>query len=117
MYKGLICNRIVVCRILGSRLGMFIVVFLWCMHKMRSACGSRRDSLLSSGDMVGFVYVTESGGKYMIIWVSSNEVLYGVSFVVQSSSGTVRMVIVSGFSYAARQAQCMAFYMFFLLCG
>ena len=71
---------------------------------MRSACDSRRGSLLSSGGMVGSVYVMESGGKYIITWVSSNIVLYGVSFVVHSSSGTVKMVIVSGFSFAASWA-------------
>ena len=81
---------------------------------MRSACGSRRGSLLSSGGMVGSLYVMESRGKYIITWVSSNIVLYGVSFVVHSSSGTVRMVIVSWFSCAARQAQCMAFCVFSL---
>jgi hypothetical protein len=34
--------------------------------------------------------------------VSSNIVFYGVSFVVHSSSGMVRMVIVFWFSFAAR---------------
>jgi hypothetical protein len=49
--------------------------------------------------------------------VSSNIVLYGASFVVHSSSGMVRMVMVSWFSFAARRAQCMAFCVFSLLCG
>src|SRR5450759_4564503 len=108
MYEGIICIWLVICLILGSRLGIFIVVFLWCIHRMRSACGSRRGSLFNSGGMVGSVYVMESGGKYIITWVSLNMVLYGVSFVVHSSSGTVRMVIVSWFSCAARQAQCLS---------
>jgi hypothetical protein len=43
--------------------------------------------------------------------------LYGVSFVVHSLSGMVRIVIVSWFSLAARWAQCMAFCKFSLLCG
>ena len=65
------------------------------MHKMRSTCGSRCGSLFSSGGMVGSMYVIESGRKCIITWVSLNKVLYGVLFVVHSSSGTVRMVIVS----------------------
>jgi hypothetical protein len=55
---------------------------------------SLRGSLLSSGDMVGSLYVMVSGGKWMLTCVSSNLVLYGVSFVVHSSSGMVSMVIV-----------------------
>jgi hypothetical protein len=54
-----------------------------------------RGSLFSSGGMVGSVYVMVSGGKCMMTCVSSNIVLYGVSFVVHSASGMVRMVIVS----------------------
>ena len=76
-----------------------------------------RGSLFSSGGMVGFVYLMVSGGKCMITSVSSNIVLCGVSFVVHSSSGMARLVIVSWFSFAARRAQCMAFCMFSLLCG
>jgi hypothetical protein len=38
----------------------------------------------------------------MMKCVSLNMVLYGVSFVVHSSSGMVRMVIGSWFSFAAR---------------
>ena len=57
-----------------------------------------------------------SNGKYIITWVSSNIVLYGASFVVHSSLGMVRMVMVSWFSFAARWAQCMAFCVFSLLC-
>jgi hypothetical protein len=55
---------------------------------------SLRGSLLSSGGMVGSLYVMVSGGKWMLTCVSSNLVLYGVSFVVHSSSGMVSMVIV-----------------------
>jgi hypothetical protein len=51
--------------------------------------------LFSSGGMVGSVYIMELGGKYTMTCVSSNTVLYGVSFVVHSSSGMVRIVIVS----------------------
>jgi hypothetical protein len=53
----------------------------------------------------------------MMTCVSSNVVWYGASFVVHSSSGVVKMVIVSWFSFAARRAQCMAFCKFSLLCG
>jgi hypothetical protein len=52
---------------------------------------SLRGSLLSSG---GSLYIMESGGKWMLTCVSSNLVLYGVSFVVHSLSGMVRIVIV-----------------------
>jgi hypothetical protein len=55
---------------------------------------SLRGSLLSSGGMVGSSYVIVFGEKRMLTCVSSNLVLYGVSFVVHSSSGMVRMVIV-----------------------
>ena len=55
---------------------------------------SLRGSLLSSGGMVGFLYVMVSGGKWMLTCVPSNLVLYGVSFVVHSSSGMANMVIV-----------------------
>jgi hypothetical protein len=65
------------------------------MHNIRSASVSMCGSLFSSEDMVGSVYVMESGGKYIMTCVSSNIVLYGVSFVVHSSSGIVRIVIVS----------------------
>jgi hypothetical protein len=51
----------------------------------------------------------------MVTCMSSNMVLYDVSFVVHSSSGMVRMVIVFWFSFAARRAQCMAFCVFSLL--
>jgi hypothetical protein len=39
-------------------------------------------------------YIMESGGKWMLTCVSSNLVLYGMSFIVHSSSGMVRIVIV-----------------------
>jgi hypothetical protein len=61
------------------------------------------------------VYFMLSGMKCMMTCVSSNEVLYGVSFVVHSSSGMVRMVIVFWSSFAARCAQWMAF-VYFLGC-
>ena len=117
MYEGLMCILLAICHILDSRFGIFIVVFLWCMHKMRSASVSMRGSLFSLGGIVGSMYVIESGGKYIMTWVSSNMVLYGVSFIVHSSSGIVRMVIVSWFSCAARRAQCMAFVCFLCYVG
>jgi hypothetical protein len=55
---------------------------------------SMRGSVLSSRDMVGLLYVMVSSGKWMLTCVSSNSVLYGMSFVVHSSSGIVRIVIV-----------------------
>jgi hypothetical protein len=53
-----------------------------------------RGSLFISGGMVGSVYIMVSGGKCMVTCVSSNKVLCGASFVVQSSSGMVRIVMV-----------------------
>jgi hypothetical protein len=50
--------------------------------------------LLSLEGIVGSLYIMESGGKWMLTCVSANLVLYGMSFVVHSSSGMVRMVIV-----------------------
>jgi hypothetical protein len=70
---------------------------------------SMRGSLFNSGGMVGSVYVMVFGAKCILTCVSSNLVLYGVSFVVHSSSGIVRMVMVSWFSCAASLAQYMAF--------
>jgi hypothetical protein len=55
---------------------------------------SMRGSLFSSGGMVGSLYVMVPGRKWMLTCVSSNLVLYGVSFFVHSSSGMVRIVIV-----------------------
>jgi hypothetical protein len=55
---------------------------------------SLQGSLLSSGGMVGSLYVMVPGRKWMLTYVSSNLVLYGVSFVVHSSLGMVRIVIV-----------------------
>jgi hypothetical protein len=55
---------------------------------------SLRGSLLSLEGIVGSLYIMESGGKWMLTCVSANLVLYGMSFVVHSSSGMVRMVIV-----------------------
>jgi hypothetical protein len=55
---------------------------------------SLRGSLLSLGGMVGSLYVMVPGRKWMLTCVSSNLVLYGVSFIVHSSSGMVRIVIV-----------------------
>jgi hypothetical protein len=115
MYGGFIRSLVVTCSIFNSRFGIFIVVFLWCMHIIRIASGSMRGSLFSSGGMVGSLYIMVSGGKCMMTCVSSNIVLYGVSFVVHSSSGMVRIVIVSWFSFAARRAQWMAF-VYFLYC-
>jgi hypothetical protein len=74
-----------------------------------------RGSFFSFGGMVGYVYVMVSGTKYILTCVSSNLVLYGVSFVVHSLSGIVRIVMVSWFSNAASLAQCMAFCRFFFL--
>jgi hypothetical protein len=65
------------------------------MHNIRIASVSMHGSLFSSGGMVGYVYMMVSGGKCMMTCVSSNIVLYGASFVVHSSFGMVRMVIVS----------------------
>jgi hypothetical protein len=55
---------------------------------------SLRGSLLSSGGMVGSLYVIVSSGKWMLTCVLSNLVLYGVLFVVHSSSGMAKMVTV-----------------------
>jgi hypothetical protein len=65
------------------------------MHSIRIASVSMRGSLFSSGGMVGYEYIMVLGGKCMMTCVSSNIVLYGVSFVVHSSSRMVRIVIVS----------------------
>jgi hypothetical protein len=87
------------------------------MHNIRTASVLMRGSLFSLGGMVGSVYIILSGGKCMMTCVSSNIILYGASFVVHSSFGMVRIVIVSWFSFVARRAQCMAFCIFSLLCG
>jgi zona occludens toxin (predicted ATPase) len=87
------------------------------MYNIHTASVSMHGSLFSSWGMVGSVYLMVSGGKCMMTCVSSNIVLCGVSFVVHSSSGMVRIVIVSWFSFVARRAQCMVFCMFSLLCG
>jgi hypothetical protein len=65
------------------------------MHSIRTASVLMRGSLFSSGGMVGSEYIMVSSGKCMKTCVSSNEVLYGVLFVVQFSSSLVRIVIVS----------------------
>jgi hypothetical protein len=46
---GFIRSLVVICSNFGSRFGIFIVVFLWCMHNIRTASGSMRGSLFSSG--------------------------------------------------------------------
>jgi hypothetical protein len=74
------------------------------MHIIRRASVSMRGSLFSSGDIVGSMYFMLSSVKCTITCVSSKEILYGVSFVVHSSSGMVRMVIVFWFFFAARRA-------------
>jgi hypothetical protein len=74
------------------------------MHNIRTASVLMRGSLFSLGGMVGSVYIILSGGKCMMTCVSSNIVLYGASFVVHSSFGMVRIVIVSWFSFVARRA-------------
>jgi hypothetical protein len=71
------------------------------------ASGLMRGSLFSSRGMVGSVYVMVSGMKYMLTCVSSNLVLYGVSFVVHSSSRIVRIVIVSGLVYGFMYVFCV----------
>jgi hypothetical protein len=85
------------------------------MHNILIASVSMHGSLFSLGGIVGFVYIMVLGGKCMMTCISSNIVLYGASFVVHSSYGMVRMVIVSWFSFVARRAQCMAFCIFSLL--
>ena len=117
MYGGFICNLVVICSSFDLRFGISIVVFLWCIHNIRTAGVSMRGSLFSSGGMVGSVYIMVLGGKCMMTCVSLDVVLYGASFVVHSSFGMTRIVIVSWFSFAARWAQCMAFCVFSLLCG
>ena len=74
------------------------------MHNIRTASVSMHGSLSSLGGIVGYMYFMVSGEKCMMTCVSSNIVLYGVSFVVHSSSDMVRIVIVSWFSFTARQA-------------
>jgi hypothetical protein len=96
---------------------MSILVFLWYMHSILMASVSVQGSLFSSGDIVGSMYVMVSSAKYILTCVSLNFVLYGVSFVVHSLSGMVRIVIVSWFSCADSRAQCMALSMSSLLCG
>jgi hypothetical protein len=103
MCGGFNRNLVVACRNLDSRFGMFIVTFLWCIHNILTASVSMHVSLFISGSMVGFVYIIVSGGKCMVTCMS-NIVLYGASFVVQSSSGMVRIVMVFWFSFAARRA-------------
>jgi hypothetical protein len=87
------------------------------MHNIRTASVSMCGSLFSSGGMVGSVYIMASGGKCIMPCISSNIVLYGASFVIHSSSGMVKIVIVSWFSFMARWAQWMAFCIFSLSCG
>jgi hypothetical protein len=113
----MILYHLTLCSSFDLRFGIFGVIFLWCIHNIHTASVSIRGSLFSSGGMVGFEYVMVLGGKCMMTCVSSSIVLYGVSFVVHSSFGMVRIVIVSWFSFAARRAQCMAFCVFSLLCG
>jgi hypothetical protein len=96
MYGGLICRNFV------SRSDSYIVVVLWYMHSILMASGSMRGSLFNSRDMVGSLYIIVSGVTCMMTCVSSNLVLDSVSFVVHSSSGMVRIVIVSWFSCTAR---------------
>jgi hypothetical protein len=94
MYMGFIFRFAVICSNFVSRSAMFISVFWWCMHTILIASGSLRGSLSSSGGMVGSLYIMAFVGKCMLTCVSSNLVLYGVSFVVHSSSSMVSMVIV-----------------------
>jgi hypothetical protein len=65
MCGGFIHNLVVICSNFDSRFDMSIVVFLWCIHNIRTANVSMRGSLLSSGDMVGSVYIIVSSGKCM----------------------------------------------------
>ena len=58
----------------------------------------------NAGFLFSYVYFMLFGVKDMMTCVSSKEVLYGVSIVVHSSFGMVRMVIVFWFSFAARRA-------------
>ena len=104
MYGGFICKLAVICSSLDSRSSISIVVFLWCMQSICRASVSVHGSLLSTRDIVGSVYIMMSGVKCMMTCVSSNIILYGVSFVVHSFFGMVRIVIVSWFSFAARRA-------------
>jgi hypothetical protein len=80
MYEGFIFSLMVIFSSFDSRFGMSIVVFLWCMHIIRTASVSMHGSLFSSGGMIGSVYIMVSGGKCMMTCVSS---------------GMVRIVIVS----------------------
>jgi hypothetical protein len=65
MNGGVIRSLVVICSNFDSRFDMSIVVFLWCIHNIRTANVSMRGSLLSSGDMVGSVYIIVSSGKCM----------------------------------------------------
>jgi hypothetical protein len=85
---------VVICSNFVSRSSIFISMFRWCMQSILIDSVSMRGSLLSSGGMVGSLYVMVPGRKWMLTCVSSNLVLYGVSFVVHSLSGMVRIVVV-----------------------
>jgi hypothetical protein len=63
MYGGFICKFVVICSSFVFRSAMFILVVLWYMHSILMASVSLQGSLLSSGDMVGSMYVMVSGMK------------------------------------------------------
>jgi hypothetical protein len=94
MYRGFMFKFAVICSSFVSRSAMFISIFLWYMQSILIANVSLRGSLLNLGGIVGSLYIMVFGGKCMLTCVSSNLVLYGVSFVVHSSLGMVSMVIV-----------------------
>ena len=74
MYRRLICRLVVICSSFDSRFGMFIVAFLWCMHRIRGVSVLMRGPLFSSGGIVGSVYFMLSGMKCLMTCVSSNVV-------------------------------------------
>jgi uncharacterized membrane protein YwzB len=80
----------VICISFVSRSVMFIPVLWWCIQSILIDDVSLRGSLLSSRGIVGSLYIMVFGGKCMLTCVSSNLVLYGVSFIVHSSSGWLR---------------------------
>jgi hypothetical protein len=116
IYGGFICRLVVICSSFVSRSCISMLVLLWCIHSIMMASVSMRGSLFSFGGMVGSVYVMVFGVKCILTCVSSNLVLYGVSFVVHSLSGIVRIVIVSWFSCAVSLALCTWFFVGFLCC-
>ena len=81
-----------------------MLLFWWWIKNICMVDGSFL-VILSSGGIVGSLYVIVSAAKWAMMCVSGNGHVCGLEFWYQSLSGDISIVIVYGSFWAAMRAQ------------